>query len=682
MKGKFHEAEAANITFQILSALQFCHKKDIIHLDLKPDNILYCDTDQTKVKLIDFGVSALFREKCIASSVHYASPEMKGFRYITQASADIWSLGCIVFEMLFGKRMINEDHLKIKEISEKKRGDLYLKLDALKQGNETEIGCSKEALDFIDCATKIDIRKRHSAEELLKHEWIIKGLSSSKTNESHCINLSFGYGEGVHKDSSSNDICNSSVIIKESIDCSLNKLNVTFTKKCKESSGYLSIKSDAEHLKKNSINANIHKHHSSNNNSIQFLGSNYSQPCQLNYQSFSTNSKKKKKFISRHSLEKITLSEKNHEKNENSKFPSSNMLKTAFAVEEDKSNIRNILHPIKSTKKSQEISSILKELYSNGNFKIKLKSNAKLRESICSSSGIVNTQATSRIQKSNLVSNFKNNANISGGPKMKYREHRSHSFKNSNKDMESSKRLRLEGENSSKDRLVTININNINNINTNINIQFSKEKNKHKETEFNTTRMRSSEIVTDRAYAQVPEYNLYQASSEKLPAMNNKLYDIICNNPINKMKFSKKTVNLLSSNNLVEINKELDFVNSGVEKKSKSPLSSIHKKKSFKQILYKPIQLSSSVNKDYYQRMNTSTNEANQTSFGGTSSSFMKSSYQITKSSNLNSKNLITKLNTKNMTVQDKKKMRKQVVSQLIDKDLKQDSHCRLTTYI
>jgi len=56
-RGKFEEKDAAPIMKQILSAIGYCHKKNVCHRDLKPENILLDSKDKGTIKVIDFGTS-------------------------------------------------------------------------------------------------------------------------------------------------------------------------------------------------------------------------------------------------------------------------------------------------------------------------------------------------------------------------------------------------------------------------------------------------------------------------------------------------------------------------------------------------------------------------------------------------------------------------------------------------
>lgn len=102
---------ALEIAIQICGALSYAHKHGIIHRDLKPANVLLLDTknDDIFTKLLDFGVASLESKKgdltevgAIVGSPLYMSPEqVKGEE--TQAVSDIYSFGCMLFEMLTGK---------------------------------------------------------------------------------------------------------------------------------------------------------------------------------------------------------------------------------------------------------------------------------------------------------------------------------------------------------------------------------------------------------------------------------------------------------------------------------------------------------------------------------------------------------------------------------------------------
>ncbi|CAN6606313.1 hypothetical protein TRVA0_003S01310 [Trichomonascus vanleenenianus] len=96
---------------QMLEALRFLEAKTIIHCDLKPENILISDPERGKIKIIDFGSSCYESEKVYTyiQSRFYRSPEvMLGMTYNQQI--DMWSLGCIVAELITGRPLFMGDN--------------------------------------------------------------------------------------------------------------------------------------------------------------------------------------------------------------------------------------------------------------------------------------------------------------------------------------------------------------------------------------------------------------------------------------------------------------------------------------------------------------------------------------------------------------------------------------------
>lgn len=92
--------------FQIINAVKFIHSKNVIHRDLKPNNILFFDKEQTQIVIIDFGISGICngmsREIIKAGTVRYVPPELaSGDVYSSSPKIDIWSLGIILYLMYF-----------------------------------------------------------------------------------------------------------------------------------------------------------------------------------------------------------------------------------------------------------------------------------------------------------------------------------------------------------------------------------------------------------------------------------------------------------------------------------------------------------------------------------------------------------------------------------------------------
>lgn len=108
--GKFDEEVTKSFTGQILGGLEYLHSKGILHRDMKCDNILVETTGICKIS--DFGISKRTDDINMAGAytsmqgtVFWMAPEVidankKGYN----SKIDIWSVGCVVFEMWTGQR--------------------------------------------------------------------------------------------------------------------------------------------------------------------------------------------------------------------------------------------------------------------------------------------------------------------------------------------------------------------------------------------------------------------------------------------------------------------------------------------------------------------------------------------------------------------------------------------------
>lgn len=104
--GPLEVEESLEITKQITAAITHAHDNDIIHRDIKPQNILIDEHKQ--VKVTDFGIAmalsatSLTQTNSVLGSVHYLSPEQARGGMATKKS-DIYSIGIVMFEMLTGR---------------------------------------------------------------------------------------------------------------------------------------------------------------------------------------------------------------------------------------------------------------------------------------------------------------------------------------------------------------------------------------------------------------------------------------------------------------------------------------------------------------------------------------------------------------------------------------------------
>jgi formylglycine-generating enzyme required for sulfatase activity len=101
------EAEFRRLAWLLLDAISHAHRKGVVHRDLKSANIMVTKTGE--IRVMDFGIAASMKEthsrttgSSVSLSIHYASPEqINGAR--PSLSMDIYSLGCVFYEMLSGE---------------------------------------------------------------------------------------------------------------------------------------------------------------------------------------------------------------------------------------------------------------------------------------------------------------------------------------------------------------------------------------------------------------------------------------------------------------------------------------------------------------------------------------------------------------------------------------------------
>ncbi|MCA9804660.1 MAG: serine/threonine protein kinase [Cyanobacteria bacterium HKST-UBA02] len=111
--------ETIEILIQVAEALDHAHQNDLVHRDIKPANIMVCDRDnELSVKIIDFGIARILDESdreqgltttnALIGSPSYMSPEQARGLPVDNRS-DLYSLGCVFFESLTGKKPFQAD---------------------------------------------------------------------------------------------------------------------------------------------------------------------------------------------------------------------------------------------------------------------------------------------------------------------------------------------------------------------------------------------------------------------------------------------------------------------------------------------------------------------------------------------------------------------------------------------
>ena len=170
---KLSEKISKIIFIQIIQGLKYMHKFNIVHRDIKLDNLLL-DLSNT-IKICDFGVSKVLKspdeimyDQC--GTPAYIAPEVFGNSGYKGFSCDIWSLGVTLYYMLKG-----EQPFKGKNLEELKKNIFGQKC------NKIEF-ISEEAGDLLDKMLKKNPEERITLDEIFNHKWI-KGLDISHKNK-------------------------------------------------------------------------------------------------------------------------------------------------------------------------------------------------------------------------------------------------------------------------------------------------------------------------------------------------------------------------------------------------------------------------------------------------------------------------------------------------------------------
>ncbi|KAL3043300.1 hypothetical protein OYC64_003214 [Pagothenia borchgrevinki] len=184
------ESEAIEFMEQILKGLGFMHSKNIVHFDLKPENIMLSDrvAPHPNIKLIDFGLAHRFHQgeeyRSSSGTPQYIAPEVITSDPLSTA-ADMWSIGVITFILLSGLSPFQGD-----TDDETLRNIIVMNYEFAAQHFSMT---SSMAKDFIQKLLVKDPSERMTAEECLLHPWIkpITRTQVAKRNRSSINMKSF-----------------------------------------------------------------------------------------------------------------------------------------------------------------------------------------------------------------------------------------------------------------------------------------------------------------------------------------------------------------------------------------------------------------------------------------------------------------------------------------------------------
>lgn len=170
LHGRMKEKEAKAKFRQIVSAVQYCHQKRIIHRDLKAENLLL--DSEMNIKIADFGFSNEFtpgnKLDTFCGSPPYAAPELFQGKKYDGPEVDVWSLGVILYTLVSGS--LPFDGSTLRELRErvlrgKYRIPFYMSTD-----------CENLLKKFL----VLNPAKRASLETIMKDKWMNQGYENDE----------------------------------------------------------------------------------------------------------------------------------------------------------------------------------------------------------------------------------------------------------------------------------------------------------------------------------------------------------------------------------------------------------------------------------------------------------------------------------------------------------------------
>jgi len=168
---RFTETKCKLFASSLLKAVAFIHSAGIIHLDIKPENVMFVSNFSEDIKLIDFGLARRLPSYGRVSTmpvgtVGFMAPEVARCHHASPAS-DIWSLGCLLFMLLTGgvEPFWKPGRPAVTTQRKARRGEFSWPANAKDH-------LSEDACDLANNLLVVRPGDRLSAEEALRHPWL------------------------------------------------------------------------------------------------------------------------------------------------------------------------------------------------------------------------------------------------------------------------------------------------------------------------------------------------------------------------------------------------------------------------------------------------------------------------------------------------------------------------------
>lgn len=155
---------------QICEGVEYMHSKNVLHLDMKPENILCVTRTGNQIKIIDFGLARKYEPnkklQVLFGTPEFVAPEVVNFDKVSYTT-DMWSVGVICYVLLSGlSPFMGDSDLETMGNVTKAEYDFE---------DESFDNISEVAKDFISKLLLKDMTNRMTATSSLKHPWLKKG---------------------------------------------------------------------------------------------------------------------------------------------------------------------------------------------------------------------------------------------------------------------------------------------------------------------------------------------------------------------------------------------------------------------------------------------------------------------------------------------------------------------------
>ncbi|KAL4500391.1 hypothetical protein ABPG72_003342 [Tetrahymena utriculariae] len=147
-----------DIVIQIAQGIQYLHNINLAHRDLKPENILIKYNKGLQLVITDFGVSSIQNLKSTVGTINYMAPEILKLQQNYDKAVDIWSLGCIIFEIIYNQQLFNGQAVQ-QVVSQIRKFQSYEKID--------DRPVIKDLNEIIKSCLSVDVEQRPSIQKIL-----------------------------------------------------------------------------------------------------------------------------------------------------------------------------------------------------------------------------------------------------------------------------------------------------------------------------------------------------------------------------------------------------------------------------------------------------------------------------------------------------------------------------------